>query len=415
MGSVLALCLANSANSQESAAATNSARSVDGANPHDFTGRGNPHMLPLRDPALVPGQALITAAAATKKLTYYGGPVIQNVHVVPVYWNSKVQFQANLNAFYAAVSTGPYMNFLSQYKTAKPAQVVAGGNAVPGLVDTQTATALTDVQIQAYLVAAFNSGKLPKPTANNLYPVHFPAGVSITQGTSKSCVQFCAYHGTGVYNGQNFYYGVLPDLGQAGCSAGCGASSVVNNTTSVASHEFAEAVTDPAVGLATVYAAPLAWYNATYGEIGDICNGQQATATLADGKVYTVQKEWSNATSTCVVPTSLVALAALGAPSTTFALAATSVTLPGHATLSTHVTVTNWLDSDKPVTLSASGLPAGMTVNFWPATVALPGSGSAASSMNVTTAGTKPGSYVLTINAADGIGESDTTVLVTVK
>jgi CHAT domain-containing protein len=103
-------------------------------------------------------------------------------------------------------------------------------------------------------------------------------------------------------NGQDVYYGIIPDLGSGGCQSGCGASSVLNNTTSVSSHEFAEAVTDPAVGLATVYGPPLGWYNATYGEIGDICNGQQATTTLGDGHSYTVQKLWSNKTSTCATP-----------------------------------------------------------------------------------------------------------------
>ncbi len=166
-----------------------------------------------------------------------------------------------------------------------------------------SATSVTDTQIQSFLTAAFTAGTLPKPNNNNYYPIHFPSGVSISDGSGNtSCVQFCAYHGTGTYNGQDFYYGVLPDLSQSGCSGGCGGSTVLNNTTSVASHEFAETVTDAAVGLATTYSPPLAWYNATYGEIGDICNGQQTTAVLGDGKSYTVQKLWSNSGNACVTP-----------------------------------------------------------------------------------------------------------------
>jgi hypothetical protein len=53
---------------------------------------------------------------------------------------------------------------------------------------------------------------------------------------------------------------------------------------------------DPAIGLALVFGPPLGRDNATYGEIGDICNGQQTTAVLGDGKRYTVQKLWSNKT-----------------------------------------------------------------------------------------------------------------------
>jgi hypothetical protein len=51
--------------------------------------------------------------------------------------------------------------------------------------------------------------------------------------------------------------------------------------------------------VATTYSSPLAWYNKTYGEIGDICNGQQGTVTGTDGVTYTVQKEWSNSKAAC--------------------------------------------------------------------------------------------------------------------
>jgi len=264
---------------------------------------GHEHMM-LTDQARAALPPIKEARATNAHtLTYYGGPVVQNVAVHPVYWNANVANQATITAFYSAVSTGQYMTFLSQYSTTSPAQTIGNGTSSAAYVAGQTSTAVTDAQIQTYLTNAFNAGTLPKPNNNTYYPIHFPSGVSITASDgSKSCVQFCAYHGTGVYGGQDFYYGVLPDVGQSGCAGGCGGSTVINNTTSVASHEFAETVTDPAVGLATVYGPPLAWYNATYGEVGDICNGQQTSVVLADGKTYTVQKEWSNKTSTCAVP-----------------------------------------------------------------------------------------------------------------
>jgi hypothetical protein len=236
-------------------------------------------------------------------LTYYGGPVVQSINVHPIFWNANVQNQSAISSFYSAIVTGAEMSFLSAYSTTNPAQHIGNGSAAAAVTWSQTGTSVTDAQVQADLVAAFNSGALPKPNNNTYYPIHFPSGVSISDGSSSvSCVQFCAYHGTGTYNGQDFYYGILPDLSQSGCAGGCGASTVVNNTTSVASHEYAETVTDPAVGLATVYGPPLGWYNASKGEIGDICNGQQTTAVLGDGKSYTVQKLWSNSANSCVTP-----------------------------------------------------------------------------------------------------------------
>ena len=137
---------------------------------------------------------------------------------------------------------------------------------------------------------------MPAPTADTLYMVHFPPGVSIDLDGSGSCVVFCAYHNTFVHNGVNVYYGVMPDQGGS-CAGGCGTDpSLFNNLTSVSSHELIEAVTDAAVGLATTVGPPLAWYDQTNGEIGDICNAQQGSIAG-----YTVQAEWSNKASACIV------------------------------------------------------------------------------------------------------------------
>src|SRR6185437_7929884 len=134
----------------------------------------------------------------------------------------------------------------------------------------------------------------------NLYMVHFPPGVSITNSSGQhSCEVFCAYHGTYVYNGQDVYYGVIPDQGGP-CAGVCGGNSqTVNNLTSVTSHELAEAISDPAVGLSAGLGRPLAWYNWLGGEMGDLCNAQQAQVWMS-GSAYPVQKLWSNSAGGCV-------------------------------------------------------------------------------------------------------------------
>jgi hypothetical protein len=248
------------------------------------------HMMPLHDPSKVSN-----AAPAGAHLQFFGGPVLTNISVHPVYWNANTQFQANLNAFYNAVTNSKLYDLLNQYSG------IGRGSGVAGFVDNATSTRVKDAAIHTELNRLFDAGILPPPNANNYYPVHFPAGVSITApDNSRSCVQFCAYHGTYVRNGVNVNYGVLPDVGQSGCAGGCGGNTVQNNTDSVASHELVEATTDPAVGLATTFAPPLAWYDPTFGEIGDICNGQQGTTLGGDGVTYVVQKEFSNAVNDCV-------------------------------------------------------------------------------------------------------------------
>lgn len=270
---------------------TTSSPGLAAGSPSSVIVQGRVHIMPMT--TANPGSV---GSLATKTLTYYGGPVLKSVNVIPVYWNSSVAYQANLNAFYSdftSSSSSMYTSLLPQYSG------IGSGTRGTPYVGHQTATSTTDASVHAYLTALFDAGTLPKPTANNYYPVHFPPGVTVTDDTGKkSCVTWCAYHGTYVYHGINVNYGIIPDQG-GGCAGGCGGNAQrVNNLTSVASHELVEATTDPAVGLATTYSPPLAWYNQTYGEIGDICNGQQATI-VANGHTYVVQKEWSNASNAC--------------------------------------------------------------------------------------------------------------------
>jgi len=245
------------------------------------------HMLPLHNPDAPAANVTSNAIAG---LTFFGGPILSKIDIHPVFWNSATKLQSNINAFYAAMPSSQLYSMLSQYN------IGTAGSAAAGIVDTNATRSVKDSAIQNRLKTLITGGKLPAPTADTYYPVHFPSGMSISMGSSRSCVQFCAYHGTFVLNGVNVNYGVIPDIGQNGCNGGCGASNVTNNTDSVASHELVEATTDPAVGLATTFAFPLGWYDQPDNqEIGDLCNAQQGTSAG-----FTVQKEWSNAANACV-------------------------------------------------------------------------------------------------------------------
>ncbi len=295
-------------------------RASEAPNPHDFNSGGRAHLLPWRHPdeqraLAAQAQSLPTARASVKTLTYYGGPVISNVKVVKVNYGAGT-YQSyvsgtgagTMSAFYKAVVGSAHFAWLnSNYKT--PTQSIGfgsfGGDYAISPSAANNGATIDDTNIQAELVRQINAGLLPAPTANTYYSMHFPKGKKITQGGSSSCASggFCAYHGTvrsSTAPGGYLFYGVLPDNSSgSGCDSGCGSSTPFNNWTSVASHELIEAVTDAGVGLATTYASPLAWYNKTYGEIGDICNAQQGTILGTDGVTYTVQKEWSNSTNSC--------------------------------------------------------------------------------------------------------------------
>src|SRR5579871_1925494 len=249
------------------------------------------HTVPFRSP----GTAVVGfAAPAGAHLSYFGGPVISNVHVVQVLYGSG-SFDSHITStatpsmasFFTDITNSTFMDMLSEYNT--PVSGGTGQTIGHGTFDGQftivpsaanSGSTIDDAQI--------NAGHLPSPildaagNVNTLYMIYFPSGITITQGGSQSCVGggFCAYHGTtsNTLNSKNVLYGVLPDMqAGSGCASGCGTSSVFGNYTSVTSHELTEAITDADVGIATTFAAPLAWFDMTNGEIGDICNAQQGS------------------------------------------------------------------------------------------------------------------------------------------
>ncbi|KAI8903219.1 hypothetical protein EDD86DRAFT_261814 [Gorgonomyces haynaldii] len=239
-------------------------------------------------------------AAASGNLRYYGGPVISNVEVHPIFYGSNVQYKSDIVGFYDGVTDSTYFDWLSEYNTNS--QSIGRGSVGSSLsITSGIKSYLDDVNdIQSLLVRLADQGKI-QPNDNTYYPIHFAPGISITQGGSQSCQAFCAYHGTIEYGSGYIYYGVIPDQG-GNCAGGCGSDSdPFNNLCSVSSHELIEAVTDAAVGVATGNGSPLAWYDQTNGEIGDICNAQQGTVVGGNGQTYTVQKEWSNRSRKCRV------------------------------------------------------------------------------------------------------------------
>ncbi|HEY2913841.1 MAG TPA: hypothetical protein VGK21_10815, partial [Candidatus Angelobacter sp.] len=297
------------------------------------------HTMPVRDPN---NAAVAPAAPAGAHLSYFGGPVISNVHVVQVLYgsgsyNAQVAGTTSptMGQFYGDLTgaNSGYVSLLTQYNTTVSGGTnqTIGNGTFDGLFQIvpsagNNGSTISDAQIQSELLAQITAGHLPAPVldaagnVNTLYMIFFPPGKTITQGGSSSCVAggFCAYHGTTstLLNGKNVLYGVMPDMQSGLCSTGgCGNGGVFGNYTSVTSHELTEAITDADVGIATTFAPPLAWYDMVNGEIGDICNGQQGSY-VANGTTYTIQLEFSNAANNCVLPPA-------GAPTPDFSITAT--------------------------------------------------------------------------------------------
>lgn len=281
------------------------------------------HGVPWQD-----ASAPSSSAPAGAHLSYFGGPVVSNAHIVQVLYgtgsyNPQVAGSSSptMGNFFGDLlgTNSGYISLLSQYSTniSGGTNQIIGNGAFDGIFQItpssgNNGSTIDDSNIQAELLAQINAGHLPAPVldgagnVNTLYMIYFPPGKTITERGSRSCVAggFCAYHGTtsNTLNSKHLLYGVMPDMqAGSGCSSGCGTSSVFGNYTSVTSHELSESITDAEVGIASSIAAPLAWYDPNNGEIGDICNGQQGSYT-ANGTTYTIQLEFSNAANNCVLP-----------------------------------------------------------------------------------------------------------------
>jgi uncharacterized membrane protein len=397
---------------------------------------GNPLKVPMRivayrDPHAKAGATVgVAAAPAGAHLTYFGGPVISNVHVVEVLYGSGSYLPEvagtttpNMETFFSDLTgtNSGYISLLTQYDT--PASGGTGQTIGNGTFDGlfqivpspgNDGATIDDTQIQAELLAQISAGHLPGPlldaagNVNTLYMIYFPPGKTITLSGSQSCVAggFCAYHGTtsNTFEMKNLLYGVLPDLQAGSCSVGCGTSSVFGNYTSVSSHELTEAITDADVGIATVFGPPLAWYDMPdNAEIGDLCNGQQGSY-VANGTTYTIQLEFSNAANNCVLPTP--------APSPNFTLSASPASLTatqGNSGNST-ITVTPSGGFKGSVNLSASGLPSGVTATFGTNPTTSTSVVTLAASSSATT-----GTFTVTITGTSGTLTHTTTISLTVK
>jgi len=240
-------------------------------------------------PLHVPEQlGLLPTGAAAPHLSYRGGPLLTAVEVFPVLWGAEWQqpplngTATQLETFFDYILTSALIDQLAEYNV--PGQAIGRGKRVGSALVSAPAPkhSVTDSAVQHMLQHQIGTNAaFPRPSANRLYFVYLPPGVSVVHGGSRSCQAFCGYHSD--VRGQLFY-AVMPYPGCAGCVGGL---APLDALTSTSSHELCEAITDAVPGQG--------WYDDVHGQIGDICAWQ----TKRVGP-YTVQLEWSNQQVRCI-------------------------------------------------------------------------------------------------------------------
>ena len=269
----------------------------------------------------------ITPACNSPHASYFNGPVVSNVQVVPVLWGSHVntQIAANIAQFYSDATISNWYDMLSEYASVGGTnQSIGRGTSISAITITPSRCAsttscnITDAQLQTEIASQIQNGILPSPqldsTGNTVtaYMMYFPPNIHLSGpgGAGNSCVNggFCAYHNTGTFGsgGTPLPYGAVMDTFTGACSMGCGGdATALQNATSVSSHELAELVSDADIGLDTqnAYAFPAAWgdNNNQCGEIADICDtGAPGSTITVSGRTWTVQQLWSNGLAACL-------------------------------------------------------------------------------------------------------------------
>ena len=242
---------------------------------------------PIRIVPLHPGKAKRAAPRISPKLTYRNGTLLTSVQVFTVFWGARwntspqAAVRTKVNQFFDFILTSQLIDQLGEYSVPK---LKIGHGARIGTVTVVTPAPgkkVDDSAIRTFLQQQISAGTLPAATANTLYFLFLPPGVTVTQGGSASCRVFCGYHDA---IDSKIFYAVMPNPGCAGCRGGAAAFDALTSTTS---HELCEAITDPVPGAG--------WYDDNNGEIGDICAWQ--TRTLGG---YTIQLEWSNQANKCI-------------------------------------------------------------------------------------------------------------------
>ncbi|ORY30150.1 hypothetical protein BCR33DRAFT_745055 [Rhizoclosmatium globosum] len=194
--------------------------------------------------------ATSTPAPTPTLLAYYGGAVLANVEVTPIFYGVSQSFVKDIIAYYNLLVNSTYMDFFEQYNT--PTQAIGRGKVVGSYIER-------------------NVTKL------------------VTAGSETSCVTFAGYHSI-------FYaadvaqsvtsvpYGVIPD---------CTNGTSLPDLLSPISHELAEAVTDPGCGDG--------WIHPDAGEVGDVCAWMDGTIVDDVGRKWVAQLEWSNVDQRCEI------------------------------------------------------------------------------------------------------------------
>ncbi len=234
--------------------------------------------------------------AAVPKTMSLGGDVLAAPKLVTITFASDAR-AADLESFATALAASDTLRAATtEYG------VGAATASTPIHLADAAPTSTTDGDIQK-LVTASLSGATPAwgaPDKSAIYTLFYPPTTRITAPNGVSCAigGFNGYHSeVALADGTPIVYAVIAGCDTFATSPFAGPKGT-DEVTSVASHEWVEAMTDPHINSAPAFAQPDAldtgWLVVPGGEVGDMCGFNPNPSFVPSGFTHPVQRMWSN-------------------------------------------------------------------------------------------------------------------------
>jgi hypothetical protein len=222
---------------------------------------------------------LFTHFCQRDELVYKGGPIIQDVKIVTIWFGDlhNVKYKREIEQFYTTVVKSDWFTTLTEYN-------ISGGSWERSYDYNYTGPKIINSTIIAD--AILNIARRYKSTLNYYFVIHLSSEISVMTDLGMSCDKFYAYHS---YINR-IAYGVIPECINDGLNL-----NSFDSITHSSSHELAETVINPDLHTG--------WESESSEEIADLCNTKILTVNG-----YKLNSLYSNKSKRCISDMSLYAI-----------------------------------------------------------------------------------------------------------
>jgi hypothetical protein len=236
----------------------------------------------------------------TGALSYHGGPVLTSPHTYLILWGYAAAGDPDhlaklIKAYLKAVGGSPLENIATQYYGPGSVHITNPTGQFKGVWKDNTNP------IPAHATQGQVAAEAVKGSAHFGFDANgsYVVALAHNHGSQGFGTSFCAFHGATSASGGTISFTNLDYMPDQGSNCGANIISPPSDETGtdegvtiVEGHEMMESITDPQLN---------AWWDSGNGEeIGDLCAWINIQNDPMNGKSYSSQPEYSDASSSCV-------------------------------------------------------------------------------------------------------------------